>query len=314
MIRICKLGRNTVAQNPRKNIKERWRTWKLRQTVAQIALRYFCHQNTSSTEHKSFSGQNAKKPREWFWNRRVNACLVSQSVVSRWCWRTSSQRRPLGDVLSATFGVVERSRRKAVSLSGLKKDRRRARSRPARSHGPGAVPNRNFREASFPETTRRRSRPCRGQQAKSELVRSTVVIRSAIIHLCTAARFVIGRTVLLLRQAMAPILEQVRHAVRLRTVATFFSPRSRIPSDANLLRRFGPDRTWGSRSLSSTMHYLWTEWNTGRFEMEKVHWIREVLLMVLLLRIIRSEQRSSVQNLSREFLNPEMGPWSSPWS
>lgn len=72
---------------------------------------------------------------------------------------------------------------------------------------------------SFPETTRRQSRPCCSQQAKSELVRSTVAISSAIIHLCAgdaSFRFVIGRSMLLCRTvSLSLLLKEICHAVRL---------------------------------------------------------------------------------------------------
>lgn len=72
---------------------------------------------------------------------------------------------------------------------------------------------------SSSKITRRQSRPCCSQQAKSELVRSTVVISSAIIHLCTndaSFRFVIGRSMLLRgRMPLSLLLEKICHAMHL---------------------------------------------------------------------------------------------------
>jgi len=73
---------------------------------------------------------------------------------------------------------------------------------------------------SFSEITRRQSRPCCSQQAKSELVRSTVAISSAIIHLCAgdaSFRFVIGRSMLLRgRMSLSLLLKKICHAMHLR--------------------------------------------------------------------------------------------------
>lgn len=159
-----------------------------------------------------------------------------------------------GVELAASSGAVgmlprdERSQHKAVRCR-IRKVREGARAElPAYPAAQRFAPR---DRASFPEAARRQSRPCRGQQAKSELVRSTVAISSAIIHLCAAPCFVVDGAVLLLRQAMAPLFEQVRHAVHLRKVSRSFDFPALRSSKALSKLASDPDG-----NLKAMLHYI----------------------------------------------------------